>query len=163
MLACICAEGAGISVASTYMAAYNFVLDRLMIVAPWQVVTVYQSDRDIESGRSKLSTGWGGRYVATLGATLGRWQAGWAQLWPKAYLTTGQVKPVSEPDSEDHTRRYQAAPGTCRGVPASLDALQLPQLLDPDLGVKLPSRHASQSAHLAPFASFCNPETRRPG
>ncbi|KAI7783948.1 hypothetical protein LA080_010973 [Diaporthe eres] len=40
MLACICAEGAGISVASTYMAAYNFVLERLMIVASWQVITL---------------------------------------------------------------------------------------------------------------------------
>lgn len=88
----------------------------------------YQSDRHVESGRSKLSTGgealrwwlpwcypdtptgpWLLPGVAWLcRSTLG---AGWAQRWPKAYLTTGHVKPVSEPDSDDHIRRHQALAG----------------------------------------------------
>lgn len=75
----------------------------------------YQSDRDIESGRRQVKHGWAGGEGATWRYP-GRWQAGWAQRWPKAYLTTGQVKPVSEPDSEDHIRRHQALAGVCQRV-----------------------------------------------
>lgn len=113
----------------------------------------YQSDRDVESGRSKLRTGGEALPQPALGVGAGGWQAGWAQRWPKAYLTTGHVKPVSEPDSKDHTRRHQALAGVGLRV-WTLDALQLPQLLDPDLGGN--SQAAMPSRSGAPCA-LCEP------